>query len=420
MNLLVVGASHQTASIDLLEQASINAHDAPLVLATLLESEFITEAVVVSTCNRVEVYASVTAFHGALADIGAVLARRAGTTLDELATGCYAHYGEDAIRHIFRVAAGLDSMVVGEPQILGQLRAAYALAREHHAVDSLLHGVMQQALRVGKRVHAETEIDHAGRSVVHAALQAARTTLNHLAGRNAVVVGAGSMAALAAAELRRADIGTLAICNRSAPRAERLAHSFSGTAHSLDELPALLPAADIVICATGATGTILDTELLQGRELVIADLAIPRDVAPQAAELPGITLISIETLTKDNTGRPDQQVLDVANAIIEEALIAHRSWLGEIHIAPTVAALRARADAVIAAELANLQNRMSPAELLEVERTLRRVVGTLIHTPTVRVKELATAPDGARYAAMLAELFSLEVAAASPFKVSPA
>src|SRR5438874_2854168 len=222
MNLLAVGVSHRTAPVPVLEQLAASPGDVPDLLADLLTGEFIGEALVLSTCNRVEVYSGVSGFHGGLTEIVAVLARRAGCTPTELAPYAYVHFDTEAVRHAYRVATGLDSMVVGEAQILGQLRDAYAIAAEQDATGRLLHELMQQALRVGKRAHTETGIDRAGQTVVSAALGFA----GDLVDRPTLVVGAGAMGALALATLRRAGAGPLFVTSRSPLRAARLAASY--------------------------------------------------------------------------------------------------------------------------------------------------------------------------------------------------
>jgi glutamyl-tRNA reductase len=215
VNLLIVGLSHHTAPVELLERLTVSGGQTPRLLNQLLAQPYVNEAVVLSTCNRVEVYAAVTAFHGGLADIGAVLSERAGLDVGLLAPHLYVHFDADAAAHALRVASGLDSMVVGEAQILGQLRDAYNLAAEHETTGRYLHELMQQALRVGKRVHAETGIDRAGQSVVSAALALAP---DGVTGRSALVIGAGSMGGLALATLQRSGVGPLAPGRRTGTR----------------------------------------------------------------------------------------------------------------------------------------------------------------------------------------------------------
>lgn len=430
MSLLVMGLSHHSAPLDLLERVVVAPETVPHMLHEIVASEHVAQAVAVSTCNRLEVYAHVSAFHGALQDIAAVVASRADMDVAELAPHCYAHYSDDALAHVLRVAAGLDSMVVGEPQIMGQLRAAYAQAKTAGTVDTALHEVMQHALRAGKRVRATTAIDGAGQSVVTAALDNVRPILGSLTTRRAVVVGAGAMATLAATTLRREGIGALTIVNRTPAKAARLAAKVDGLAGDMGELAALLARADLVITATGALGTVLDsatvsqafairretTGLMENgpAPLVICDLAMPRDVDTSVAQLPDVHMISIATLAGEMSTPhgPKAELIREVEEILE-AELAHLVAVRQANeVAPAVTALRRHADAVVAAELAALRQRaphLSEQERSEVERTVRRVVATLLHEPTVRIKQLA-AGQATSYADALTQLFSLDVA----------
>ncbi|HWB37451.1 MAG TPA: glutamyl-tRNA reductase, partial [Rugosimonospora sp.] len=232
MSLLVIGVTHRSAPVPVLESLAVPPQQVPDLLADLLRQPYVREALVLSTCNRVEVYAEVSAFHGGLTDVGGVLARQARLSAADLAPYLSVHYEADAVRHAFEVACGLDSMVVGEAQILGQLRDAYAVASDSDSAGRFLHELAQQALRVGKRAHTETGIDRAGQSVVSAALELS----GPVAGARALVVGAGSMGALALATLHRGGAGELFVTNRSLPRAERLAESYEATAVPFGDL----------------------------------------------------------------------------------------------------------------------------------------------------------------------------------------
>jgi len=416
VNLLVVGVSHHTAPVELLERLSIPTDDTGSVLAALVAQPFVNEAVVLSTCNRVEVYAAVTAFHGGLAEIGAVLADRAGLDVASLASHLYVHYDDDAARHALRVAAGLDSMVVGEAQILGQLRDAYGHAAEHDAAGRFLHELMQQALRVGKRVHAETGIDHAGQSVVSAAIALAP---GGVAGRSALVIGAGSMGGLALATLSRAGVGRLLVTNRGADRAQRLAALHSATAVDFTALAETLRTVDVVVCATASPEPVLTESLVRaamvdrsGADLVLLDLAVPRDVAPEAAAVPGVVLIDLARLAATSLDEPSSADREAADAIVASEVEAFLSWLRGRDVAPTVAALRARADEVVESELSRLAQRrpdLTPDQRADVAHAIHRVVQRLLHSPTVRVRQLAGKPGGDQYAALLRELFDLAV-----------
>src|SRR5256714_7898839 len=262
MSLLVVGLSHRSAPVEVLERVAVSCSDAGKVLHQLLEREHVAEALLLSTCNRVEVYAVVTAFHDGLADISDVLAHQSAMTLDDLSEHLYVHYAAAGVEHLFSVAAGLDSMVVGEPQILGQLRTAYAGAEQAGTVGGTLHEVVQQALRVGKRVHTETGIGAAGASVVSEALAAAAAALAGpdrpgLAGRRVLVLGAGSLGGLTTAQLRRAGVAEIVLANRTPGSAQRLAvlceaEGTPARVVGLDGLTAALPAVDLVISCTAA------------------------------------------------------------------------------------------------------------------------------------------------------------------------
>jgi glutamyl-tRNA reductase len=418
MNLLVVGVSHHTAPVELLERLSVPAGQTPPLLAALLSRPPISEAVVLSTCNRVEVYAAVEAFHAGLAEIGAVLAERAGLDVAALASHLYVHYDGAAARHALRVAAGLDSMVVGEAQILGQLREAYGIAAENDAAGRYLHELMQQALRVGKRVHAETGIDRAGRSVVSAALA---LVPGGVAGRSALVIGAGSLGALALATLGRAGAGPLFVANRDADRANRLARLHRATPVGFSALSSALSTVDLVLCATASPEPVLTADAVRAAldrrrdPLTVLDLAVPRDVAPEVAELPGVTLVDLASLAAPSLDEPSTADRDAAEAIVAGEEETFLTWLRGNEVAPTVAALRARADEVVESELNRLAQRrpdLTGEQRADVAHAIHRVVQRLLHFPTVRVRQLASTPGGDQYAAMLRELFDLAVPSA--------
>jgi len=412
MNLLVVGVSHRTAPVPVLERLAASPADVPQLLADLLTGEFIGGALVLSTCNRVEVHAGVSGFHGGLTEIVAVLARRAGCAPTELAPYAYVHYDAEAVRHAYRVATGLDSMVVGEAQILGQLRDAYAIAAEQDSTGRLLHELMQQALRVGKRAHAETGIDRAGQNFVSAALSLAAGSsagaAPDLAGRSALVIGAGAMGALALATLRRAGAGPLYVTNRTPDRALRLAEL-----HGAVPVPALdLSTVDLVVSATTSRGYVIaPAEVAQ--PVTIVDLAVPRDVDPAVAELPGVRLIDLELLgaaLRDFGGLAADRA--AVEAIVATEVEGFRTWLRGLDLAPTLAALRGRADQLVETELRRLAHRrpdLTAEQRADVAHTLHRLVQRLLHQPTVRVRELAAGPGGDRYPELLRELFDLDV-----------
>ncbi|GAB1694637.1 glutamyl-tRNA reductase [Krasilnikovia sp. M28-CT-15] len=432
MNLLSVGASYRTAGVGTLEQLAIAESDIPAVLQRLVAQPYIGEAVVLSTCNRVEVYAAVTGFHGGLSDVCNVVAEHSGVASGDLAGHLYVHYDEAAVEHLFRVSSGLDSMVVGEAQILGQLRDAYHAATEADTAGRLLHELMQQSLRVGKRAHAETGIDRAGQSVVTAALDLAGDHFaDGITGRTALIVGAGAMGALSLATLTRAGVGPLRITNRSAARADRLSEAYGATAVAYADLDAALADVDIVVTATAAPDPVLTRERLAAvlarrsaatPPLVVLDLAVPRDVEPDAAELPGVVVIDIDGLARSRRTPPAAAETAAVEQIVAAEVDHFLAWLRGADIAPTVAALRTRADEVVSAELAKLNARrpeFTAEQRADVSRTLHRVVQQLLHSPTVRVRQLAAEPGGDQYAALLRELFDLDVPLATQADAVP-
>ena len=428
MSLLAIGLNHRSASPELLERAAVSPEDVPKVLHDLLAGEHISEAVLLTTCNRVEVYAETATFHGGVTEVGEVLARTAGLPFEELHRSLYVHHEARAVQHLFSVACGLDSMLVGEAQILGQVRQAYKIGRDEASAGRGLSELMREALRVGKRAHAETGIDTAAASLVGVGLRVAADALNTrpafdlavapLEGARVVLVGAGSTGALAGTLLRRGGVGQLVIANRSLERARRLAAKLDGRAIGLDSLDNELREADLVVTATGATLPVISAEAVSraladrgDRGLVLLDLGLPRDVDLAARELPGVSLIDLETLRSALAGSDVVTDVDAVRALVAEEVASYLDRQRALRVAPTVAALRARAAEMVASELDRLSARLptlSDRERAEVASTVRRVVEKLLHAPTVRVKELAESPGGDRYAEALHELFELD------------
>jgi glutamyl-tRNA reductase len=426
MSLLAVGVSHQTAPVALLEQFAMGPDDRVKTLHELVESDHVSEALVLATCNRIEVFAEVERFHGGVTDVSRVLARQAGATVEELSPYVTVHYEDQAVAHLFTVASGLDSMVVGETQVLGQLRAAYALAHDEGTVGRALHPVAQRALRVGKRVHTETGIDRAGASLVSVALDRAEDSIGSLRDRDVLVVGAGSMGALAATTLARRG-ATVVVSSRTEASAARLAGSIGGRAAALRDLPAELAAADVLVTCTGATGLVVGTDVVSTaiagrghRPLVVVDLALPRDVDPGVAALPGVHVVDLALLQGERAATPGRPTagpvaaddIAAAHALVETETALLRAERQAAEVAPTVSALRSQAAEVVEAELLRLSTRLPDLDArarAEIARTVRRVVDKLLHEPTVRVKELAASSGDTDYAGALRALFGLGI-----------
>ncbi|MFC4513639.1 MULTISPECIES: glutamyl-tRNA reductase [Streptomyces] len=430
MSLLVVGLSHRSAPVSVLERAALARETQARLAHDALAAEPATEAAVLATCNRIELYADVDKFHAGVAELSTLLARHSGVSLDELTPYLYVHYEDRAVHHLFSVACGLDSMVVGEGQILGQIKDALALGQELHTAGRLLNDLFQQALRVGKRAHSETGIDKAGQSLVTFGLEqlADGTPVADWAdGKRALVIGAGSMSSLSAATLARAGVAHVAVANRTLERAERLARiltepgapgAVTATAVEMTAVPAELALADIVVSCTGATGLVLTADVVQaalaardGAGLALLDLAMPRDIDAAAHRLDGAALVDIETLAEASADAPMAADVDQVRTIVSDEVAAFGAAQRAAHITPTVVALRTMAADVVTGEMARLNGRLpdlDDKQRAEITQTVRRVVDKLLHAPTVRVKELASTPGGAGYADALRELFDLD------------
>ncbi|MBQ0987509.1 glutamyl-tRNA reductase [Streptomyces sp. F63] len=445
MSLLVVGLSHRSAPVSVLERAALAPEARGKLLQDALTAEPAAEAALLSTCNRIELYADVDKFHAGVAELSTQLAVHSGVGLDELTPYLYVHYEDRAVHHLFSVACGLDSMVVGEGQILGQIKDALALGQELHTAGRLLNDLFQQALRVGKRAHSETGIDRAGQSLVTfglaelATAEGAAEVTDWAAGKRALVIGAGSMSSLAATTLARAGVREIAVANRTLERAERLAAGLAeqrtapaagaaagpaARAVPMESVPGELARADVVVSCTGATGLVLTADDLRdalaarngqaaqdGPGLRLLDLAMPRDIDPAAHRVRGVRLVDIETLAEASADAPMAADVDRVRAIVSEEVAAFGAAQRAAHITPTVVALRTMAADVVRSEMARLNGRLpglDDKERAEITQTVRRVVDKLLHAPTVRVKQLAGEPGGAGYAEALRELFDLD------------
>jgi glutamyl-tRNA reductase len=444
MSVLVVGLSHKSAPVSTLERAAVSGDTLGKLLHDVARLPDIAETFVISTCNRVEVYAEVGRFHGGVAGVCDLLSRYSGIPAAELTSSLYVHYEDRAVQHLLAVSSGLESMVVGEDQILGQVRAALKVAGDHGTLGRSLRDLGRLALRTGKRARAETGIDRLGLSLVSVGIELAAPHLSgaqgegqdqqkpvsngpgRLSGAHVLVVGAGAMSGLAVATVGRAGAARVTVANRTRARAERLAAGVGGTVADFADLPAAIAEADLVISCTGAAGLVITEGIVRevlasrdrARPLVLLDLAMPRDVDPAVAGRPGpteaaVSVISMDTLRGSGEHAVGAEEVAAVRAIVEDEFAAYGSAVRADRVTPTVVALRAKAATVVDAELARLAGRLSEESvsghaLEEMAQTVRRVVDKLLHAPTVRVKELASSPDGEEYAAALRVLFDLD------------
>ena len=415
MTLLVLGLSHRTAPIDVLERLAVPADLTAKALLSLTQREHVQEAVVLSTCNRVEVYANVTRYHGGMADVRDHLAEWGGLDPTTFAHLTYDRFDREAAEHLFAVASGLESMVVGERQIHAQVRQAFADALEEGAAGPVLNRVFRQAVRVGRRTRSETGIADGAASIVDLALATAEQYLTSEA-PNVLVVGAGKIGGMAGTRIAE-DAAHVAVANRTVEKADGLVERIGGSAHGLDELPALLAAAVLAITSTDASQPVITVHDVRramqqrpDRPLVLVDLAVPRDIDTDVHAIPGVSVVDIESMRSVVAQGPTGDAVRDARAIVAQEADDFLAWSRGVQAGPTISALRQRAEVVRLAELDRLKAKLSgldDAQRDAVDALTKGILNTLLHEPTVRLKGLVDSPDGERFVRALSHLFDL-------------
>jgi glutamyl-tRNA reductase len=414
--LLALGASHKTASLELRERIALPTARAARVLAELTEHDAIHEAVALFTCNRTELYLitadALEAENAALT----ILSRQAGLRPTELLGSLYSLRGAEAVEHLFAVTGGLDSMIVGEAEIQGQVKRAYEMALVEGMSGPVSNRLFRDALAAGKRVRSETGVARSNVSVSTVAVQLAGEFLGELSERRVLVIGAGENAELTARALRDRGVETMFVANRRYDRALGLAQRFGGRAVTFDDMPRELEAADIVVTSTGAPHQILGREELEfvaasrmGRPLVLIDLAVPRDIEPSVRDCPGIALYDMDDLQRAVARNMDAREAEAAEALVlvREEVARFQDWMASLEVVPTISALRRRADEVVEQVLRENESRwetLSPADRERVEVMARAVVSRLLHEPTVRLKDRSSY----HYLHTIRELFGLD------------
>jgi glutamyl-tRNA reductase len=420
MGILTLGISFRRAPIELLERLALGDDDLAKAFRRVEELDGVDEAVILSTCNRVEVYGSVASYHAGFLALKRLLADSRGVDVDELAEPLYSHWEQDAAEHLFEVAAGLDSMVLGETQIASQVREAERVAREAGAAGPALTGLFHAAVRAGRRVRQETSLGAAPDAFVTLGSSLAADALGGLEGRRVVIVGAGQMASLAVKHLRHAGVGEVRIVNRTPDRAQALAERTGASHGSLGSLPAAVADADLVVTATGAAGYVLHHAAVaramrgrEGRALLLLDLAVPRDVDPEAAYVEGVHVVDIVAI-RERIGEHDEETardLDRARDLVAEEV---RRWVvrrrGD-ELGPVIRAVRRHGDDVVRAELTRWAARfadLTPDEHEAVEALARGIAAKLLHDPIVELKERSEPGSERAHARLLAELLGID------------
>ncbi len=417
MSVVVVGLSHRSVPLDLLERMAIGEPRIPKALGDLLGREFVSEAVLLSTCHRVEAYVVAERYHGAAQDVRNFLSELAYVAPEEFSDHLYTYTDETAAAHLFGVAAGLDSLVVGESQILGQVRDAWDRARVEGAAGPRLSTLFRHALEVGKRARTETAIGHGITSLAHAAVAMAGERLGPLEDRRVIVLGAGEMGEGMVSALTK--VGDMVVVNRTLDKAVALAGRVGGRAVPFDELPTALAGADLLLSSTGAPGVVVeeaDLAAIQAhrpdRPLLVIDLGMPRNIDPAVGDLPGITLLDLADLRAFVDAGLDKRRKEVVRVrgLVADELSRYTADLAAREVVPTVTALRHQAEAIRVGELERHRSRLAGLDERQtdaVESLTRAIVAKLLHEPTVRLKDAAGSPKGERLSVALRDLFDL-------------
>jgi glutamyl-tRNA reductase len=420
VSVVVIGLNHRTMPLDLFERMTIDGARLPKALHDLGAREHIGEVVVLSTCNRTEVYAIAERFHGAYADVRNFLSELAFVPPDEFADHLYVHYDNEAVRHLFSVAAGLDSSVIGEAEILGQVRGAWEQAGQEGTAGPVLNLLFRHALETGKRARTDTDIARGTASVSHAAVEMAAEHLGDLVGKRVLIMGAGDMAEGMATALQGAGVADVLVANRTWRKARALADRIGGQAVRLSDLSLALLEVDLLLTSTGATVPVVERDdfapvMIEraGRELLIVDIAVPRDVDATVSDLGGVTLLNIDDLRRFAQAGIERRSHELAavESIIDAELDRFRSAASARSAAPVIGALRGWADDVRAGELARFDAKLDGLDDRQreaVEALTKGLVAKLLHQPTVTLKDTAGSTTGERLADATRQLFDLD------------
>ena len=419
MRLVLIGMNHKTAPLDIRERLQLACGDEVTPLAELMSQPGIQEALYLSTCNRVELLARVADGDRAVEGLKSYIYRRGNLETDQLARCLYIYRDLDAVRHLFRVTASLDSMVMGEPQILGQMKEAYRSAVEHRATGVLLNRLVHHAFRAAKRVRTETGIAGNAVSVSYAAVELAKKIFSNLKGKTVLLIGAGEMAELAARHLLGNGAGRILIANRTRARAQELADRFQGTAVAFEDFSGVLAEVDIVITSTGAPGYILSAEMvaaaLRGRRnrlLFLIDIAVPRDIDPGAGEIDNVYLYNIDHLQDVVDANREVRRAEAmkAEALVTEEVEAFGTWFNSLEVVPTIVALREKMEGIVKGEMersASWLKALSPEERSRVEILASSIVNKILHDPMTGLKEEGRQKDALPYVAAIRRLFRI-------------
>jgi len=418
MSFVVIGLNHATAPLDVLEQVTVAPDALDKALHDLSLRPYVSEGVVLSTCNRTEVYILAERFHGAFQDVRDFLSQISFVAPEVLNDHLYTFYDDQAIEHLFRVSAGIDSAVLGETEILGQIKRAWKAAQNHGCVGMSLNSIFRAAVAVGKRVRTETSISRSIASVSQAAIVMAQERLESLDGKHVLLVGAGEMGSGMALTLANHDTASITVMSRTEATATDIASRIGAQVRSIDELEEALQMCDVAFTSTASPGMVIDADMVapvldqRTDDLLILDVAMPRDVDARVGTLAGVELCDLDAIgafvalgLESRAGEVEQ-----ANQIIAEEMVRHLSEVGKQSVAPLITSFRAHVDTLRSAEITRQAKKLdgfTPEQLAAVEDLTRSVLNKVLHEPTVRLKDSANSLRGERLAAALRELFDL-------------
>ncbi len=421
MEIVVVGINHKTAPVELREQLSFSEKQVELLLQELDRSDDIGECVILSTCNRTEIYALAGSSEQAWQAAARYYQAERGLEPSQIETATYRYSGQEAVKHLFRVSAGLDSMILGETQVLGQVKGAYELADSCGTIGKVLHALFRQALVCGKRVHSETGINQNAASVSYAAVKLARDIFGQLEGCSVLIIGAGKMSELALRHLHSQGCREILIINRTRERAESLAGDFCGQIYNYDSMEECLKKADIIISSTGAPHFVVQKSVIartmrarKNRPLFLIDIAVPRDLDPAINDIDNAYLYDIDDLQAvvDANKKEREAEARKAERIVSEEVSEYQIWFKTLNVVPLITALRQKAESIRQEELANMvSTRLGKLGLKEqkaVDNLTKLIINRILREPVLRIKEFAVEGRSEVYVASLCQLFDLE------------
>lgn len=420
MDILALGLNYKTAPVEIREKFTFQDDSKPRALYLLSQTKSVLECVILGTCNRTEIYVVCDQLHTGRFYTRQFLADWFGVDRDSLQEYLYFKENTEAIEHLFRVTCGLDSMVMGETQILGQVRNAFFQAREQRTTGTIFNTLFQQAITLAKRAHTETGIGQNAVSVSYAAIELGKKIFGSYRDKSVLILGAGKMSELTAKHLHANGVAKVRVANRTLERAELLARKFCGDACTLDHLAEALREADIVISSTGATGYVVTYEQLKpimkqrkNRPLFMVDIAVPRDLDPRLNDLDNVYLYDIDDLegiVESNLRERAQEAERIA-AMIDEEVVAFQNWLNTLGVVPLIAALREKAFDIHAEAMRKIEKKLpnlTERELHIIRKHTRGIINQLLHDPVVRLKELAVQKSGDEVLELFSTIFALE------------